>query len=142
MKDIIGAVMWLFGFNKKDAAAYIKCCDNVTLENILLCYYDKFHNFDEMAVKKLFSWAFMVRVDMENLGFDSINKYAIGDENNSRYTNTIAIFSKISFARLHTEVSSLQIKVKRDPDQAASSNWSELYSTIKEINGIMEVSHE
>ena len=109
---------------------------------VLLCYYDKFHNFDEMAVKKLFSWAFMVRVDMENLGFDSINKYAIGDENNSRYTNTIAIFSKISFARLHTEVSSLQIKVKRDPDQAASSNWSELYSTIKEINGIMEVSHE
>ena len=108
----------------------------------LLCYYDKFHNFDEMAVKKLFSWAFMVRVDMENLGFDSINKYAIGYENNSRYTNTIAIFSKISFARLHTEVSSLQIKVKRDPDQAASSNWSELYSTIKEINGIMEVSHE
>ena len=95
-----------------------------------------------MAVKKLFSWAFMVRVDMENLGFDSINKYAIGDENNSRYTNTIAIFSKISFARLHTEVSSLQIKVKRDPDQAASSNWSELYSTIKEINRIMEVSHE
>ena len=45
----------------------------------LLCYYDKFHNFDEMAVKKLFTWALMVRVDMENLGFDSINKYAIGD---------------------------------------------------------------
>ena len=40
----------------------------------LLCYYDKFHNFDEMAVKKLFTWAFMVRVDMESLGFDSINK--------------------------------------------------------------------
>lgn len=108
----------------------------------LLCFYDKFHNFDEMAVKKLFSWAFMIRVDMKNLGFDSINKYAIGDENNSRYTNTIAIFSKISFARLHTEVSSLQIKVKRDPDQAAASDWSDLYSTIKEINGIMEVSHE
>ena len=55
----------------------------------LLCYYDKFRNFDEMAVKKLFSWAFMVRVDMENLGFDSINKYVIGDENNSRYTKAI-----------------------------------------------------
>ena len=92
-----------------------------------------------MAVKKLFSWAFMVRVDMENLGFDSINKYVIGDENNSRYTNAIAIFSKISFARLHTEISGLQIKVKRDPDQAATSNWSDLYSKIKKI---MEVSHE
>lgn len=108
----------------------------------LLCYYDKFRNFDEMAVKKLFSWAFMVRVDMENLGFNSINKYAIGDKNNSRYTNAIAIFSKISFARLHTEISGLQIKVKRDPDQAATSNWSALYSTIKEINEIIEVPHE
>ena len=47
---------------------------------VLLCYYDKFHNFDEMAVKKLFTWAFMIRVDMENLGFDSINKYAIGND--------------------------------------------------------------
>ena len=43
MKDIIVAVMWLFGFSEKEAAAYIKCCDNVTLENILLCYYNNFN---------------------------------------------------------------------------------------------------
>ena len=99
----------------------------------LLCYYDKFHNFDEMAVKKLFSWAFMLRVDMKTLGFDSVNKYAIGDEN-SRYTNTIGIFSKISFARMHHEISGLQIKVRRGPD--SPSRWIDLlYDTIKEING-------
>lgn len=100
----------------------------------LLCYYDKFHNFDEMAVKKLFSWAFMLRVDMENLGFDSINKYAIGDEN-SRYTNMVAMFSKISFARMHNEISSLQIRVRRDPDTPAHDKWIDLYNSLKDING-------
>lgn len=108
----------------------------------ILCYYDKFHNFDVMAVKKLFSWAFMIRIDMENLGFDSINKYAIGDESNSKYTNAIAMFSKISFARLHNEISGLQIRVKRDNDSAASEKWTWLYTKLKEMNGIVEVSNE
>lgn len=108
----------------------------------LLCYYDKFHNFDEMAVKKLFTWAFMIRVDMENLGFDSINKYAIGDDDNSRYTNAVAMFSKISFARLHNEISSLHIKVKRDPDRANHDKWNDLYKKLKIIYGLMEVSNE
>ena len=108
----------------------------------LLCYYDKFHNFDQMAVKKLFTWAFMIRVDMENLGFDSINKYALGNDENSRYTNAVAMFSKISFARLHNEISSLQIKVKRDPDRANHEKWNELYKKLKMMNGLMEVSNE
>ncbi len=108
----------------------------------LLCYYDKFHNFDPMAVKKLFSWAFMIRVDMENLGFDSINKYAVGDESNQRYSNTIAMFSKISFARMHTEISGLQIKVLRPNDAPASKKWNSLYMKLKEMNGILEVSNE
>ena len=108
----------------------------------LLCYYDKFHNFDEMAVKKLFTWAFMLRIDMENLGFDSINKYAIGDAGNSRYTNTIPMFAKISFARLHNEISGLQIKVKREGDAPTSSKWKALYQKLKVINGLVEVSNE
>ena len=107
----------------------------------LLCYYDKFHNFDEMSVKKLFTWAFMVRIDMENLGFDSINKYAIGDASNSRYTNAIPMFAKISFARLHNEISGLQVRVKREGDAPQSSNWNWLYQKLKEINGIAEVSN-
>ncbi len=82
----------------------------------------------------------MLRVDMENLGFDSINKYAIGDEN-SRYTNTVAMFSKISFARMHNEISSLQLKVRRDPDTPSSEKWNDLYKAIKKINGL-EVPNE
>lgn len=103
----------------------------------LLCYYDKFHNFDEMSVKKLFIWAFMIRVDMKNLGFDTINKYAIGDEN-EKYTNTIAMFSKISLARLHIEISSLQIKTRESKDE----QWEWLYKKMEEILRFTEVSNE
>ena len=70
---------------------------------------------------------------MKTLGFERVNKYAIGDEN-SRYTNTIGIFSKISFARMHHEISGLQIKVRRGPD-SPSNRIDLLYDTIKEING-------
>ena len=97
----------------------------------LLCYYDKFHNFDVMAVKNLFIWAFMLRVDLRSLGFDSINKYAIGGENNSSYTNKIPMFSKISFARLHNEISSLSIKLPEE----VSENWTDLYKDLSIMNG-------
>ena len=100
----------------------------------LLMYYDKFHNFDEMAVKKMFTWAFMIRVDMENLGFDTVNKYAIGEEN-GRYTNREAMFSRIALARIHTEISNLQIKVLREPDSAQNPKWNKLYAALKELNG-------
>lgn len=70
----------------------------------LLCYYDRFHNFDVMAVKKLFTWAMMVRVDMQNLGFDTINRYAIGLGDNDKYSNAKPVISMIVYARRHTEM--------------------------------------
>lgn len=96
---------------------------------VLLCYYDKFHNFDEMAVKKLFLWAFMLRVDMKSLRFDSINKYAIGD---GTYTNKIAMFSKISFARVHKEISRLQIKVRKE-SEPGNEKWYNLLKKLMDI---------
>ena len=107
----------------------------------VLCYYDNFRNFDELAIKKLFTWSFMIRVDMENLGFDTINRYAIGEGNN-RYTNSIPMFSRISLARVHNEISGLPILVLRKGDAPTAGKWSGLYRHLKEINGIVEVSHE
>lgn len=117
--------------NSKDKSIGFKHARNL-FYCALICYYDKFHNFEEMAIKKLFVWSFMLRVDMENLGFDSVNKYAVGEEN-WRYSNNVAMFSKISFARLHTEISGLQIVVKREHDKAASGKWQKLYKKIKRI---------
>lgn len=103
----------------------------------LLCYYDKFNNFDSQAIAKMFTWAFMLRVDMENLGFDSINKYAIG-EDIDRYTNKIAMFSVIANARSHHEISNIVVLVKRQPNQAESKRWNGLYADLKKLNGMEE----
>lgn len=120
--------------NKEYASAGFSYASNL-FYCALLCYYDKFRNFDERAVKKLFTWAFMLRVDMENLGFDSVNKYAVG-ETESRYTNQIPMFSIIANARLHTEISNLAVQVKRESDTANSSKWNPLYEALKTLNGI------
>jgi len=99
-----------------------------------LCFYDRFRKFDEQAIKKLFSWAFMLRVDMANLGFDSINKYAIG-EYGDRYSNNVPMISKICHARLHNEIANMQIEILRESDNAKEVKWNDLYIMLKKLNG-------
>lgn len=101
----------------------------------LLCYYDRFHNFDLMAVKKLFTWAMMLRVDMNHLGFDSVNRYAIGLGDNDKYTNSEPVISLISSARRHTEISGMPLMVKRDNDKAEIEKWQGLYEDLLLLNG-------
>lgn len=99
----------------------------------LLCYYDRFHNFDVMAVKKIFTWAMMIRIDMQHLGFDTINRYAIGVEDD-KYSNTKPIISMIAYARRHTEISGMRLDMRND-DKAASENWNNLYAQLRQLNG-------
>lgn len=95
----------------------------------LLCYYDRFRNFDIQVIKKLFTWAFMLRVDMDYLGFDSVNKYAIG-ESNGKYKNKIAMFSKIKNARKHSEIANMQIIIP----PKCESRWTDLHKKLQELN--------
>lgn len=81
----------------------------------LFAYYDRFHNFDVRAVRKLFSWAMMIRVDMQALGFGTINKYAIG-EGNDRYTNVVPMFARIARARHHTDIADIVINTRSKAD--------------------------
>ena len=99
---------------------------------VLLFYYDKFHNMDELAIKKLFMWSFMLRMDLHNLGPDSVNKYAIG-EWSGNYTNYIPVFSKISLARLHTEICNLQIAIGARSNDTEEQN--KLFNLLKKISG-------
>jgi hypothetical protein len=100
----------------------------------LFCYYDRFHNFDIMAVKKLFVWAMMVRVDMQSLGFDTINRYAIGLGDNDKYSNALPVISMITTARKHTDISSMRLNMK-DKEWAETNNkkWSGLAEMLKKI---------
>ncbi len=76
----------------------------------LLLYYDRFHMLDPLAMKKLFMWAFMLRIEIDTLSYDSINKYAVG---NGIY-NSLPIFAIISQARKHTEIGNLVIQVPNE----------------------------
>lgn len=101
----------------------------------LLCYYDRFHNFDIMAVKKLFTWAMMVRVDMQHLGFDTINRYAIGFDDSDKYSNSKPVISMIAYARKHTEISGMRLNMRED-NKAANEKWDKLYEKLCNLNGI------
>ena len=88
----------------------------------LLCYYDRFHNFDVMAVTKLFTWAMMIRVDMTHLGFDTINRYAIGRNDFDRYSNAKPVIAMIAYARRHTEIAGMRLTLS--VDDRANDEWN------------------
>lgn len=100
----------------------------------LLCYYDRFHNFDPFIVKKLCKWAFMIRVDRELLGFDSINKYSIGESNYTKNANSnnIPMFERICRARTHTDLAMLQVTLK-EPSKENKKNWQGLYDALTKL---------
>ena len=100
----------------------------------LLFYFDRFHMYDEMAVNKLFVWSMMIRVDMENLGLDTINNYAIGSDDKD-YTNSIPMFFKLATARNSQEITDLRIQVLRPNDKAKSEKWQDLYKKLKAVMG-------
>lgn len=105
----------------------LKYCKNLFF-CALLSYYDRFHHFDKMAVFRLFTWSFMIRIDMQHLGYDTINKYAIGEYNN-KYSNNLPVFSIISNARKHTDISNLTIECHKSED-----NWKDLSKKLLELN--------
>ena len=101
----------------------------------LLCYYDRFGVLDARAVKRLFTWAMMLRVNMQHLGFASINKYAIGerDPQKDQYTNVIPVLSMIVSARKHTEISDISLKVDVEPRQS-EEKWERLRKELRALN--------
>ncbi len=48
----------------------------------VLYYCDRFRNFDDRVIKRLYAWAFMIRLRMQKLGFDTVKNYAVGQDEN------------------------------------------------------------
>lgn len=96
----------------------------------LLLYYDRFNMLDALALKKLFMWAFMLRIELDRLSFDSVNKYAVGDGIN----NGLPMFSIISQARKHTEISNIIINIPEEmPDRNCMEERRKLYRLLKNM---------
>lgn len=102
----------------------------------VLCYYDRFKNFDQKAILKLFTWAFMLRVDRISLPYSSMNKYAVGETTDT--TNQIAMFYEITRARTHNQIANISINVKRAGNQAKKDSWNPLYEEILQLNKIQQ----
>ena len=81
----------------------------------------------------------MLRVDLESLGFDSVNRYAIADGAhdtwNNRHTNNIPVFSIIKRARTASEISNLPVRIERG-EQARQTKWPKLQDVLKKLNGL------
>ncbi len=101
----------------------------------LLRYYDKFHNFEPRAVKKLFVWAFALRAAMDTVRTSSINKYALGETDDKKLSQ-IPVFSLIANARLHSEISNMTVKL------SSKEKWHELNKILENILDGKEVKNE
>lgn len=112
-----------------DKSSGLKYCKTL-FYCVLLSYYDRFHCFDKMAVLRLFTWSFMIRTDMQHLGYDTINKYAIG-EYNSQYSNNLPVFSLIANARKHADISNLTVECNY-----CEGSWSDLSVKLLILNGL------
>lgn len=112
-----------------DKSSGLKYCKTL-FYCVLLSYYDRFHCFDKMAVLRLFTWSFMIRTDMQHLGYDTINKYAIG-EYNSQYSNNLPVFSLIANARKHADISNLTVECNY-----CEGPWSNLSVKLLILNGL------
>jgi hypothetical protein len=80
------------------------------VENMFRCalmsYVDRFGEdalSDPRVVDKLCLWAFILRLDMNHVSEDSINKYAV-IEGGADYSNTIPMFSIIKTARTPSDI--------------------------------------
>lgn len=118
--------------NYNDNGAGFSHCKNLFLCAVL-CYYDRFRNFDEKAITKLFTWAFMLRIDLWSVSYSSINKYAIG-EGDGKITNKIPIFYEITHVHKHTQIANYPLNLKRQNGEAAKKSWNVLYDEIIKLN--------
>ena len=74
----------------------------------------------------------MIRVDMDNLGMDTINNYAIGNRDKN-YTNHIPMFFNIATARSNREISNMKVQINRNSNKAQSEAWENLYQSLMSL---------
>lgn len=100
----------------------------------LLCFYDRFNILNNRIVDNLFKWAMMLRIDLQLLGQDSINRYALGEEG---YTNKIPMFYKIITSRNHMDIINIPINFTNLESKKDINNLRKnLYNDLINLNKV------
>lgn len=86
-------------------------------------------------IYKVFIWAYMLRIDLESINKKSINRYALGGEEEiNNYTNKIPMFKIIRNAFSIDEL--YDINIITEPKKGKNiSKYQEIYNIIREIDG-------
>lgn len=76
----------------------------------LVCYVDRFGEeaLDARVLDKLCLWAFILRLDMNHVSEDTVNKYAVC-EGDADYTNALPMFSVIRTAQRPSDVAIAEV---------------------------------
>lgn len=126
-EDIIAKMDGLGGeYRGEKGCAYVE----QLFKSVLLAYLDRFGLTDAelpFAIRKLFKWSYMVRVDLAYLGSKTVNKYALGGDGG--YSNRCPMFARIKNARTHTEITSMIV----NESKVKSDRWGKLADVLKGI---------
>jgi len=80
----------------------------------VLYYYDRFGNFDNRIIKLLYAWAFMIRLRMQKLGFDTVKNYAVGEDEN---LTKLPMFYLLNKCMNNSDVYALKNRIPMLPDE-------------------------
>jgi len=105
----------------------------------LICYYDRFNQLNESVIIKLFTWSFLLRIDLEMVNMKSISKYAISSNDQIiKYTNNIPMFHRIYTSINHYEIENLMITIPKKIEKQKYSKLLDLIYILNEKSDIYE----
>jgi len=104
---------------------------------VVLYYCDRFRNFDDRVIKRLYAWAFMVRLQMQKLGFDTVRNYAIGEKVGDK--ETIPLFYLLQKCMKESDVLRIMIPVLSSEEISYSPRNDDknlLLNVVQKIMGL------
>ena len=96
---------------------------------------DRFRNFDDRIIKRLYVWAFMVRLQMQKLGFDSVKNYAIGEKVGDR--ETIPMFYLLQKCMKESDVLKIVVPMLSQEEIRYSPTNDDKTSLLENIKAIL-----
>ena len=99
---------------------------------------DRFRNFDDRIIKRLYVWSFMVRLQMQKLGFDSVKNYAIGEKVGDR--ETIPMFYLLQKCMKESDVLKIVVPMLSQEEIRYSPTNDDKTSLLENIKTILGLS--